>query len=440
MKAAYCFFFMVCFTLPAAAYIDPGTGSMLFSLLTGLAVTAFFFVKNLIISLKSGLLSKGNAAAQAKKERLVIYSEGKQYWNVFKPILEALDKRGVDSAFYTSDSDDPGLSFQSSHIHAQFIGKGNAAYRFLNFLEADVCLMTTPALDVFQLKRSPGVSHYAHILHAVTDATFYRLFGIDYFDSVLLTGDYQRKDIRILEQKRGLPEKRLVTVGCTYLDALAERKARRILRRADPSGTTPPPPHEAHTAAHKTVLVAPSWGANALLRRYALALLEPLANSSYHVIIRPHPQSMFVEKDVVETMRSALASHPNIEWNFDAENNAVLSRADILISDFSGVIFDYAFLFERPVVYPSFTFDTRPYDLADIEEEAWTFRAIREIGVPLDEAMFADIETALNAAIENAQSVLKSERARRLKDEAWMYRGEAGERVVDFLLEAGEKP
>jgi hypothetical protein len=423
---------MVCFTLPAAAYIDPGTGSMLFSLLTGLAVTAFFFVKNLVITLKSGFFSKGKATAQARKEHLVIYSEGKQYWNVFKPILEALDKRGVDSGFYTSDSDDPGLSFQSPHIHAQFIGRGNTAYRFLNFLEADVCLMTTPALDVFQLKRSPGVKHYAHILHAVTDATFYRLFGIDYFDSVLLTGDYQKKDIRELEQKRGLPEKRLVTVGCPYLDVLAER----ISCRTAPNGSTPPPPRE----ARKTVLVAPSWGANALLRRYALALLEPLAKSSYHVIIRPHPQSMFVEKDVVETIRSALAPYPNIEWNFDAENSAVLPRAGILISDFSGVIFDYAFLFGRPVVYPSLTFDKRPYDLSDIEEEAWTFRAIREIGVPLDEAMFADIETALDAAIESAQSVLKSERLRRLKDEAWMYRGEAGERVVDFLLDAGQKP
>jgi CDP-glycerol glycerophosphotransferase (TagB/SpsB family) len=186
--------------------------------------------------------------------------------------------------------------------------------------------------------------------------------------------------------------------------------------------------------------VAPSWGANALLRRYALALLEPLAKSSYHVIIRPHPQSMLVEKNVVETMRSALASYADIEWNFDAENSAVLSRADILISDFSGVIFDYAFLFDRPVVCPSFTFDKRPYDLADIEEEAWTFRAIREIGAPFDEAIFADIENALDAAIENARSALKSERVRRLKDEAWMYRGEAGERVADFLLEAGAKP
>ncbi|MDR2793872.1 MAG: CDP-glycerol--glycerophosphate glycerophosphotransferase, partial [Treponema sp.] len=234
MRTVYCLFFIVCFTVPASAYIDPGTGSMLFSLLTGLAVTAFFFVKNLIITLKSSFFSKGTVVVHTKKEHIVIYSEGKQYWNVFKPIVEALDRRGIDAALYTSDTDDPALSFQSPHIRPQFIGSGNAGYRQLNFLEAGICLMTTPGLDVFQLKRSPGVEHYAHILHAVTDATFYRLFGIDYFDSVLLTGDYQKKDIRILEQKRSLPEKQLVTVGCTYLDALSEH-----MKSADPVSRYP---------------------------------------------------------------------------------------------------------------------------------------------------------------------------------------------------------
>ncbi|MDR2193131.1 MAG: CDP-glycerol glycerophosphotransferase family protein [Treponema sp.] len=424
MKAAYCFVFIIGIAVPASAYIDPGTGSMLFSLLTGLAVTAFFFLKNLIIALKSRFLSRGTASLQTQrtdKERIIMYSEGRQYWNVFKPIAEALDRRGVDAAFYTSDPDDPALSFRSSHVHPRYIGKGNAAYRCLNFLEADICLMTTPGLDVFQLKRSPGVGHYAHILHAVTDAVFYRLFGLDYFDSVLLTGDYQKQDIRTLEQKRGLPEKQLVTVGCTYLDSLSEHAVRATGKRGC-------------GLASRTVLVAPSWGASALLSRYGIKLLEPLAKSSFHVIIRPHPQTMLVEKKLVEPLRAALAPYSNVEWNFDADNGAVLSRADILISDFSGVIFDFAFLFNRPVVYPFYTFDARPYDLSDIEREAWTFRAIREIGVPLDENLFENIDSALDAVIEKATHTAVREKLQRLKDESWMYQGEAGERVADFLF------
>jgi hypothetical protein len=421
MKAIYLLFFVFVFAPPLFAYIDPGTGSMLFSLLTGIAVTAFFFLKNLLIKVKGGLFIKGTAVKQAERHRLVIYSEGKQYWNVFEPIVRELAARHIPCVYYTSGEDDPGLAFTSPHIQARCIGTGNTAYRFLNFLEADVCLMTTPGLDVLQLKRSPAVRRYVHILHTVTDATTYRLFGIDYYDGVLLTGEYQKRDIRALEQKRSLKEKSLWTVGCIYLDSLYERLNAGQL---------------SHREAAKTVLVAPSWGANGILRRYGLALLEPLAQSSYRVIIRPHPQSALVERDTIERLRASLASYQNVEWNFDAENLTALSRADILISDFSGVVFDYAFLFNRPVVYPAFTFDKRPYDMADIAEEAWTFRAIRDIGFALNEADFAGIGRFLEKIPATDSAYI--EKIRRLKDEAWMHCGEAGKRAVDVLVELME--
>ena len=47
----------------------------------------------------------------------------------------------------------------------------------------------------------------------------------------------------------------------------------------------------------KIVLVSPSWGDNGLLKKYGLKLLKPLAESDYHIILRPHPQSSISEKD-----------------------------------------------------------------------------------------------------------------------------------------------
>ncbi len=442
MRVVYLVFFAVFCIFPAAAYIDPGTGSMLFSLLTGLAVTVFFFAKNFIINLKQGFIfkdflhflkrsfkvGKNNGTEEAQEEKrdgIALYSEGAQYWNVFKPILEALSERGADAVFYTSDEHDPALSASLPHIQVRCIGRGNAAYRFLNFLEADICLMTTPALDVFQLKRSPGVKTYIHILHAPTDATLYRLFGIDYFDCILLTGDYQKKDIRALEKLRHLPEKELVTVGCTYLDVLSQA----ALPACDSGAPSRSDPF--------TILVAPSWGANGILRRYGMKLLAPLAQSSCRVVVRPHPQSLLVEQDTVDGLRKALVPYTNVEWDFSPDNLASLSRADALVSDFSGVMFDYAFLFEGPVVYPSFEFDTRPYDAADLEDEAWTFRAIHELGVRLDDDFFersGDIESALRRIAADAQSPEKKTTRQRLRDEAWMYRGEAGKRAADYLV------
>lgn len=93
-------------------YIDPGTGSMLFTVLIGILSAAVYLVRTLIIKLKSG------AGRKADKNRipLVIYSDSKRYWNTFEPICDELEARGVDTVFMTSSPDDPALSKEYKHI------------------------------------------------------------------------------------------------------------------------------------------------------------------------------------------------------------------------------------------------------------------------------------------------------------------------------------
>ena len=165
-------------------YIDPGTGSILFSIVIGLITTLYFLTKTAIIRLKV-LIYKDKTKVNESKTDFVFYSEGKQYWNVFAPICNEFEKNKVKVLFYTSSEDDPVFLQNYEYISPEYIGKGNKAFARLNMLEADICLMTTPGLDVYQLKRSKKVKHYSHILHALDDATSYRLFGLDYFDSVL---------------------------------------------------------------------------------------------------------------------------------------------------------------------------------------------------------------------------------------------------------------
>ncbi|MDR1211786.1 MAG: CDP-glycerol glycerophosphotransferase family protein [Spirochaetaceae bacterium] len=410
MRAFYAAFFALLAIAPASGYIDPGTGSMLFSFITGITVTLFFFCKNLIIKLRTGGFFGAVAAKKNMRHSLVIYSEGRQYWNVFSPVLEELSRRGVPCAYYSSDEGDPGLCFDSPHVKAECIGKGNAAFRFLNFLEADLCLMTTPGLDVLQLRRSPGVGRYVHILHSTADVGLYKLFSFDYFDAMLLTGPVQIEGIRELERKRGTPEKELIVSGCTYLDVLASR---------------PLPPK----GPEKTVLVAPSWGPNSIFARFGLDLLEPLARSSYRVIIRPHPQSLISEAPLVRSLQEVLASYPNVEWNFDAENIMTLSRSDLMISDFSGVIFDFAFLFGRPVFCPEFEFDVRAYEASDLDQGSWTLRANRELSMPL-EAPFANIEAVLDRAAARKDI---HETINRIRNQVCPYPGEAGSRSAGAI-------
>ena len=402
-------------------YIDPGTGSMLFSVLIGATATLYFLARAVILKLKFILGGKkGAAQVDASYRPYVIYSEGGQYWNVFKPVVDEFERRKISLAYLTSSKDDPVFAQQYAYVKPEFIGEGNAAFARLNMLSAGLVLATTPGLGVYQWKRSKNVKHYSHVLHMPNDATTYRLFGLDYFDSVLLTGDYQKEDLRTLETQRGLSPKVLETVGCTYLDVLSE-KIKSLSAE------------EGHTF---TVLVSPSWGDVGVLRRYGERLLDPLAETGWHIIIRPHPQSKKSEADMLARLEQRYADKSNVEWDYNRDNIHSMKRADIMISDFSGIIFDYTFLCDKPVMYVNADMDLRPYDAYDLHKQLWQFSVLEKMGIKLNEADFADIKTVIRNA--NDSPVLAAER-KEAKRTAWMHEGEAGRRIADFMLRTVEE-
>ena len=403
-------------------YIDPGTGSALFSVLIGAAATIYFLGRALFIKLKV-VITGGKISKSTRLENpYVIYNEGSQYSDVFRPVLDEFETCNINILYLSSDKNDPLLNEPYNYVKKEFIGEENKAFMRLNMLKANIVLMTTPGLDVYQLKRSRGVKHYAHVLHAPSDAVMYRLFGIDYFDSILLTADYQANDIRVLEQKRSLNPKTLVTVGCTYLDFFAD-KIKQI-------------PKEENRPF--TVLVSPSWGPSAILSHFGEKLICPLVKTGFRIIVRPHPQSKKSEPGILEKLETKYKDTSNLIWDYERENIFSLAKSDIMISDFSGIIFDYAFLFDKPVLYINQGFDLRPYDADDLGEDAaenlWQFKVLKEIGIQLKKEDFASI----GDIIKNASDSDELRQARqKAKDTAWQYRDEAGKRTTDFLLSVG---
>ena len=396
-------------------YIDPGTGSLLFSALFGIIGTLFFLSKALLIKLKTfSFADKINKKENISKAKIIIYGEDKRYYNVFKPIIEELINLEIPTIYYSSSYDDKIFEIKSDFLKSEFIGTGNKAYAKLNFIEADICLMTTPNLDVFQLKRSKGVKKYVHITHSSAETSTYCLYSLDFFDAVFLNGEHQIRDIRELENKRNTIIKDLYVVGNPYLDELSKMKETITKENNN----------------KKTILIAPSWGMNCLFRRFGEKLLDNIINSDYNIIIRPHPQSLISDKDIIDKFQNRYKYKNNVEWDFNRVNIYSLSKADIMISDFSGVIFDYAFLFEKPVIIPSFTFDKRGTDSIEIDEEVWTFETIPKISFKLDENNFSNISQIIEDSINNEtlkNNILKA------KEEAYMYEGQASKRAAQFL-------
>ncbi|MGN0728804.1 CDP-glycerol glycerophosphotransferase family protein [Treponema sp.] len=401
-------------------YIDPGTGSMLFSILIGATATLYFLARAAILKLKF-LFTGKKGAADTSTHKYVIYNEDKRYWNVFKPVLDAFEKHGTEITYFTSYKEDNVFSAGYKFVKPEYIGTGNTAFAKLNLLSADIVLMTTPGLDVYQMKRSKNVKHYAHLEHSTGDSTMYRLFGIDYFDSVLVTGSYKEKDIRYLEDARGLKHKDIVSVGCTYLDVYKE-KMEEI------------PPEEKHIF---TVLVSPSWGPSAILTRYGEKLLDPLLQTGWNIIVRPHPQSKISESAMLDRLTEKYKDTKNLIWDYNTENIFSMKKADIMISDFSGIIYDYTFLCDKPVMYVNSDMDLGPYDAYDVPGRSpWQKTAVHKFGIELKEEEFNNIAQIIKAAGDSEE--FKKQRDLN-KAAAWEHQGTAGEEVYNFMVKKEEE-
>lgn len=404
----------------AIGYIDPGTGSMLFTLLIGLLSTGYFFLKKYFIKLKFLLGAGGVSAGSSEKLPYVIFSDHKRYWTVFKPICDEFERRGIKARYWTASQDDPALDEPYEHVVCEFIGEENRAFARLNMMSATICLSTTPGLEVYQWKRSRDVEWYVHILHSAGCVSGYRMFGTDFYDALLLSGDWHVKEIRELERLRGLPPKELEIVGCTYLDEMAKR-----LASAEPL-----------VNERTTVLLAPSWGPSAILARYGRRIIDALIETGFEVIIRPHPQSMASESDLMKELMAAYPDGEGVTWNFDNDNFEVLRSSDIMVSDFSGVVLDFALVFDKPIIYAEGQLDHAVYDSAWLEKPIWSEWLYPQLGATLSEEQFSRMREVI-------EGVLADPGAREVRDMAregcWQHQGESAVRTVDYLVRKYEE-
>ena len=396
-------------------YIDPGTGSMLFTVLLGVIGAAFYSLRMLFMKLRQGV-GKGKASAGTKKLPLVIFSDDKRYWSIFAPICRELDKRGMDVVYMTASPDDPALENPYEHVRAEFIGEGNKAFSKLNFLNATIVLSTTPGLDVYQWKRSKNVDYYIHIFHTAGEVTRYRMFGIDYYDALMIAGDYQEKDIRDLEALRGLPPKEIVKVGIPFMDEMAARLA----------SVGPAPEHP------RTVLLAPTWGPSAIFQIHGGKIIDALLKTGYHIIIRPHPQSFSSEKEMLDKLMAEYPESEQLEWNRDTDNFEVLRRSDILISDFSGVVFDFSLIYDKPVIYTDPNFNLAPYDAWFLDRPLWTLSALPRIGRELSIDNLDSIKDMIDSCLADSRY---ADGRKEVRSETWAYFSEGAVRSADYIMD-----
>jgi len=403
-------------------YIDPASTSALLYIIIAIGATLAFTLKGSfyrIINFAKGKGFKNNYDFEGHD--ILFYSEGKQYWNVFLPVIQALEKKNVPCGYLTSDENDPGLSYKSPLVKAKYIGNLTMTSVYLNKLEAKFVGMTTPQLDVMMIRRSKKVDHYGHIVHAPIDIFSYRKFAFDYFDSVFCSGYHQIEGIRKLEEKRGTKKKLLLKSGLTYYDVMLEHNKKNGFAKLD----------------KKVVLVAPTWKEYSILNRFGVRFFENLLqDTDFDVILRPHPQSYVSYPEIIGEIEKNFESEPRFSVDRKPLGNESMKKSSVMISDLSGVIWDYAFLYSKPVLLLKTNADAMlGFEGSELDYEMWEMRERHRLGRNFDENDIDNIGAIVTETIKNPSvNALET-----LRDESVYNFGKAGETVANQIIEIVNK-
>jgi YidC/Oxa1 family membrane protein insertase len=272
---------------------------------------------------------------------IVFYSEDISSFVHFEQIIyELTEKMGRQICYVTSAKDDPMLTSQNKRIKAFYIGLGAIRTKFFMELKADILVMTMPNLETYFIKRSKVYPvHYVYIFHSIVSThTIYRKGAFDHFDSIFCTGPHHIEEITATESVYSLKHKNLVEHGYGLLDKLQKNKPLKNQKNYT-------------NDKKKKIIIAPSWGKKGLLETKGIELVKILLDAGYHVTVRPHPMTIRKWPKKIKAIKNEFDNEPNFEMETDVSSFESIYSAYGLISDWSGIAIEYAFVCEMPVFY-----------------------------------------------------------------------------------------
>ncbi len=270
-------------------------------------------------------------------KRLVFYSEGKGFYKYYAPIIDYLiEKSEYIIDYVTSDPEDPILDDSTGRIRPYYVAQDKYLIPLFMKLDCDICVMTMPDLEKYHIKRSKVRDdiEYIYVFHGMgSSALTLRKGALDNYDTLFCVGEDSVIEIRQMEELYGTRRKTLVETGYVLLDQMITEY------------------NEDKSNNDKTVLIAPSWQPDNIIDVCIEKMLDILADTKYKVVVRPHPQQVRHEKQRFEEMVEKYKIYENIEIQTDFSSNFTVMNADLIITDWSDIAFEYAFTTLKPVLF-----------------------------------------------------------------------------------------
>ena len=274
---------------------------------------------------------------------IVFYSESSVIlYPYVEEIIRELQNRDQKICYLTSSKYDPIFKNKSKNIKVFYIG--DSEIEKMNFflrLKAKVLIMTMPDLGSYHIKRSKVFPvHYVYAFHTIVSTHMvFQKSAFDQFDSIFCIGQHQVQEIRATEQLYNLKQKNLVECGYGLFDRLIRLRSSFTQQNFLSKNNK------------KNVLIAPSWGKQNLLESTGIELIKILLDAGYHVTVRPHPMTVKKSSKLIKQIKEKFEKNPDFLLDTNASSFEQLFSSYALITDWSGIGHEYAFVCERPVIY-----------------------------------------------------------------------------------------
>lgn len=305
-------------------------------------------------------------------KHLVFYSESNGFYKYFKGFIEyIISNTNITIHYITSDPNDDIFEMEkkNTQIRGYYIGE-NRLITLMMKMDADVVVMTMPDLENFHIKRSylRDDIEYIFVQHGVGSNNMGMRKGcMDHFDTVFCAGMHQREEIEQTEDVYDLPKKRLVDVGYPLIDELRDNfksVTHQINKR-------------------KKILIAPSWQENNIIDNCLEEILDGLKDKGYEITVRPHPQEVRLKQDYINSLKKKYES-VGIIIQTDFSSNNPIFEADVLITDWSGISWEYAFTTLKPILFINTPMKVMNPDYQKIKEVPLNIKLRTKLGKILE--------------------------------------------------------
>ena len=270
---------------------------------------------------------------------IVFYAENEASMNHFRTLIfELTERMNFQICYITSVKNDQILSSKNKNMLSFYIGEGAARTKFFLTLRAKILVMDMPDLDRYHIKRSKAYPiHYIYLFHSMFSIHSYlRKGALDNYDTIFCVGPHHVNELRTTEKLYGLKPKTIVNYGFGRLDTLLQEKE----KFAKPDSNL-----------KDLILITPSYGDENLLEKCGIELIDTLLKSDFRVLLRPHFRTLRDSKELIDSIKNKFGKNPSFIFEDGVIPPEYFHNSICMISDWSCISMEYAFTFERSVIF-----------------------------------------------------------------------------------------